>query len=273
MASWPFSFRWSPNSPHQILRLPRNQRPGRNRRSRSRLRRQRLHRRLHLRSRRHLSNSQRLPNHLRRDPFDAFLIKIRPSGTGASDLAYGTFLGGAGLDQALAISVDAAMPATAYVTGTTQSTIPHEWNKCRRAIHPEGNCEGKCERFCLRHRPRCHHRDDVASLLHLSRRHTIRLWPECRRPCPQRALHLRQNHLMGSPWFNNLQPFTGNEDAFVAKFDPTAADPASLIYATPLAGTATPGGTAVTDGNAIAADELGDVFVAGRSTSSDFQAA
>jgi hypothetical protein len=72
------------------------------------------------------------------------------------------------------------------------------------------------------------------------------------------------------PWFNNLQPFTGNEDAFVAKFDPTASGPASLIYATPIAGTAPPGGTAVTDGNAVAADALGDVYVAGRSTSSDF---
>ncbi len=51
------------------------------------------------------------------DPFDAFVIKIRPSGTGPSDLAYGTFLGGAGLDQALAISVGAAMrpPLTSQV--------------------------------------------------------------------------------------------------------------------------------------------------------------
>ena len=72
------------------------------------------------------------------------------------------------------------------------------------------------------------------------------------------------------PWLNNSQPFNGNEDAFVAKLDPTSSGPASLIYATPLAGTALPGGTAVTDGNAIAAGVSGNVYVAGRSTSSDF---
>jgi hypothetical protein len=52
-----------------------------------------------------------------------------PAPTGAS-LVYSTLFGGSGsestqnpgLDQALAISVGAAMPATAYVTGTTQST-------------------------------------------------------------------------------------------------------------------------------------------------------
>jgi hypothetical protein len=75
---------------------------------------------------------------------------------------------------------------------------------------------------------------------------------------------------VGFSLVNNLQPFTGNEDAFVAKLNPTVAGPASLIYATPLAGTAPPGGTAVTDGNAVAAGSSGEVYVAGRSTAADF---
>jgi hypothetical protein len=62
------------------------------------------------------------------DPFDAFVIKIRPSGTGASDLAYGTFLGGAGLDQALAISVGAAMrqPPTSQAPPIRRISRPME---------------------------------------------------------------------------------------------------------------------------------------------------
>ena len=50
-------------------------------------------------------------------------MKILPSGNGAQDLSYGTFLGGSGSDQALAIAVSTnSLPGTVYVTGTTQST-------------------------------------------------------------------------------------------------------------------------------------------------------
>src|SRR5208282_1611831 len=37
------------------------------------------------------------------DPFDGFVMKILPSGNGPADLSYATFLGGSGMDQALAI--------------------------------------------------------------------------------------------------------------------------------------------------------------------------
>ena len=49
-------------------------------------------------------------------------MKILPSGNGPADLSYATFLGGSGMDQALAIAVGTQLPGTAYVTGTTQST-------------------------------------------------------------------------------------------------------------------------------------------------------
>jgi hypothetical protein len=39
----------------------------------------------------------------------------------AADLSYGTFLGGSGMDQALAIAVGTELSGTVYVTGTTQS--------------------------------------------------------------------------------------------------------------------------------------------------------
>jgi Beta-propeller repeat len=52
---------------------------------------------------------------------DGFVMKILLSGNGVADLSYGTFVGGSGIDQALAITVGTQLPGTAYVTGTTQS--------------------------------------------------------------------------------------------------------------------------------------------------------
>jgi hypothetical protein len=51
------------------------------------------------------------------DDFDAFVVKLNPTGTG---LVYSTYLGGSGEDGAYGIAVDAA--DNAYVTGYTKST-------------------------------------------------------------------------------------------------------------------------------------------------------
>jgi hypothetical protein len=48
--------------------------------------------------------------------WDAFVVKLNPSGTG---LVYGTYLGGSGADQAWSVAVDGG--GNAYVTGDTQS--------------------------------------------------------------------------------------------------------------------------------------------------------
>ena len=205
------------------------------------------------------------------DPFDAFVIKIRPSGTGASDLAYGTFLGGAGLDQALAISVGAAMPATAYVTGTTHSTnFPTNGTNAAAQSTLKGTAKGSANAFFSAIAQDA--TTGMTSLLYStylggtqsdSGLSVVSVAPT--------AVYVAgKTTSWDFPWFNNFQPFTGNEDAFVAKLNPTVAGPASLIYATPLAGTAPPGGTAVTDGNAVAARSSGEVYVAGRSTAADF---
>ncbi len=72
------------------------------------------------------------------------------------------------------------------------------------------------------------------------------------------------------PWEDNFQPFNGDGDAFVAKLDSTAAGAASLLYASPLGGTAGPGVSAIANGNAIAADGIGHIYLAGRTTAADF---
>ena len=75
------------------------------------------------------------------------------------------------------------------------------------------------------------------------------------------------------PWHDNLQPFNGAGDAFIAKLDPTSAGSASLIYATPLGGTSPVGGRASALGNGVAADNAGHVYVAGATTSGNFPTA
>lgn len=52
---------------------------------------------------------------------DAFLMKIAPGSTGATDLVYATLLGGSGADQAFAVALDSANPPNTYVTGSSQS--------------------------------------------------------------------------------------------------------------------------------------------------------
>jgi hypothetical protein len=205
------------------------------------------------------------------DPFDAFVIKIRPSGTGPSDLAYGTFLGGAGLDQALAISVGAAMPATAYVTGTTHSTnFPTNGTNAAAQSTLKGTAKGSANAFFSAIGQDA--TTGMTSLLYSTYLGGTQSDSglSVASVAPTAVYVAGKTTSWDFPWFNNLQPFTGNEDAFVAKLNPTVAGPASLIYATPLAGTAPPGGTAVTDGNAVAASASGEVYVAGRSTAADF---
>jgi hypothetical protein len=200
------------------------------------------------------------------DPFDAFVIKIRPSGTGASDLAYGTFLGGAGRDEALSIAVGAAMPATAYVTGTTRSAN-FPTNGTNAAA--QSNLKGIANAFFSAIAQDA--TTGMTSLLYS----TYLGGTQTDSGLGVAAVAPNAVYIAGRttswdfPWLDNFQPFAGNEDAFVAKLDPTAAGAMSLIYVTPLAGAAPTGDTAVTDGNAITADTSGQVYVAGRSTASD----
>ena len=75
------------------------------------------------------------------------------------------------------------------------------------------------------------------------------------------------------PWHDNLQPFNGAGDAFVAKFDPTSSGSSSFFYASPLGGTSMVSEPASATGNGIATDGAGHVYVAGFTTSADFPTA
>jgi hypothetical protein len=53
---------------------------------------------------------------------DAFVTKLSPSGTGASDLVYSTYLGGTGAEVGASIALD--VNNNAYITGQTDSPVP-----------------------------------------------------------------------------------------------------------------------------------------------------
>jgi hypothetical protein len=203
-------------------------------------------------------------------PFDGFVMKITPAGKGASDLSYATFLGGASSDKALSIAVGANLPATAYVTGSTQSTNfptngtvaafqtvlnpnPGATNAFLSVISQDANTGVTTLAY--------------SSYLGGSQTDTGQgVW----------FTAVNQIYVAGTttsfdfPRQNNFQPFNGDSDAFVALLDPTSPAGVSLIYSTPLGGTAALGLTAGSRGNAVAVDASGNVYVAGATTTADF---
>ena len=121
---------------------------------------------------------------------DAFFTRLNPTGAGAADLLYSTFLGGAGEDIANGVAVDGA--GSAYLTGETTSS-----------------------------------------------------------PFPTTA---------GA--FDTT--FGGVREAFVSKLNPTASGAASLVYSTYL------GGTTADRGLGVSVDSSGAVCVAGSTASANF---
>ncbi|HXY36049.1 MAG TPA: choice-of-anchor D domain-containing protein, partial [Planctomycetaceae bacterium] len=203
---------------------------------------------------------------------DAFLMKISPLGAGSQDLVYATELGGSGEDEALAVAVDSANPPNAYVTGLTQSSN----------FPTNGSVAG------------------YQSVLHVNATSNAFLSVISQNAGSGMTALAYSTYLGGSssdaaqgvsvgasnavyvagsatsydfPWKDNLQPFNGAGDAFVAKIDPTSSAAASLIYATPLGGTSPPGGSAGASANAVATDGAGHAYVAGVTTSGNFPTA
>lgn len=201
---------------------------------------------------------------------NAFVMKILPSGNGDSDLSYGTFLGGGAMDQALAITVGQDVPGTAYITGTTTSPdfpVNGTVAPFQSALKGEGN--GNANAF-------------IAVIGQQTNGMTVLTYSSYLGGSQSDGglgiFFAAANvvYVTGSakswdfPWMNNLQPFSGDEDAFVVKMDPTSAGPASLVYSTPLGGSAAAGVSATAQGNGIAADSVGNFYVAGATTAGNF---
>jgi hypothetical protein len=204
--------------------------------------------------------------------YNGFVMKILPSGAGPQDLSYGTLLGGSGSDQALAIAVGEELPGTVYVTGTTQSAnfpVNGTIGPLQSAL--DGDANGTANAF-------------VSVIAQLPSGATKLAYSSYLGGSQSDAglgiffAATNQIYVTGRakswdfPWQYNFQPFSGDEDAFVAEIDATSAGPASLLYATPLGGSAAAGMTATAQGNGIAADAAGNFYVAGATNAGNFPA-
>jgi Abnormal spindle-like microcephaly-assoc'd, ASPM-SPD-2-Hydin len=204
------------------------------------------------------------------DPFDGFVMKIMPAGNGAADLSYATFLGGASSDKALAIAVGANLPATAYVTGSTQSSnFPTDGAVTALQTSLKGTANAFLSVIS---------QDPTTGMTSLAYSSYLggsetdtgqSVWFDA----------VNEIYVTGTttswdfPWQDNFQPFNGDSDAFVTMLDPTSSAAASLLYSTPLGGTAPVGVTAGSSGNAVTVDPSGNVYVVGGTTTADFPTA
>jgi hypothetical protein len=206
------------------------------------------------------------------DPSDAFLMEIFPGGQGAADVIYATLLGGSGLDEALAVAVDDSVPENAYVTGTTQSAnFPTNGTVAPYQSNLHVNATANAFLSVVAQNPAT----GMTSLAYS----TYLGGSAMDAGQGVTATAFNSVYITGAakswdfPWHDNLQPFNGSSDGFVAKLDPSAAGAPSLIYATPVGGTAPTGLTVAASASAIVADGFGDVYVAGQTTAADFPTA
>lgn len=207
---------------------------------------------------------------------DGFVMKIAPLGQGTGDLVYATFIGGSGIDEITAIAVDSGIAPKAYVTGETQSpdfpvngaNAPFQ-NALRANPHESGSANAFLAVIS---------QNSTSAATSLS--YSSYLGGSLTDSGLSIAVAAPNSVYVGGrtdspdfPWHDNLQPFNGTSDAFVAKLDPTSSGVASLVYATPLGGTSPLGGNVVASATGVAANDSGTVYVTGTTTASDFPSA
>ena len=203
---------------------------------------------------------------------DAFLMKISPLGKGSQDLVYATLIGGSGSDQALAVALDSLTTPNAYVTGATQSSdfpMHGATGAYQGTLHTSATANAF---LAVVGQDALSGQTSLKYSTYLGGSETDA--GQGIAVAAQNAVYVTgKTTSWDFPWHDNLQPFNGAGDAFVAKLDPTSAGSASLIYATPLGGTSPTGGSANAAGNGIVADTSGHVYLAGATTSANFPTA
>ncbi len=189
---------------------------------------------------------------------NAFFMELNSSGTAPA--VYATFLGGSGADSAQAIALDPSCTTTncdAYVTGQTTSL-----NFPVSATTYQKSPAGGTDAFVAEIDPAG---SGTTSLLYSTYfggagndiGYGIAVDPS------------GDAYITGSTTSSNLpvtsgvyqSALNGSQDAFVAELDPTGS---GLTYSTYL------GGSGVDSAAAIAVDSLGDAFVTGNTTSTNF---
>ncbi|MFZ0411584.1 MAG: choice-of-anchor D domain-containing protein, partial [Candidatus Acidiferrales bacterium] len=218
---------------------------------------------------------------------DGFLMKIAPSGNGPGDLIYATLVGGQGADQVLAIALGSQSPATLYAVGTTQNLLadaPHAGlfggvvpvNAGFQPSYAAGGTNG----FLAAVGENVTDAGTVATTLEYltyigggsqesDSAVSVAVTPAAT-PLSNGVYVAGTATSPTFPWLDNAAPMNGTQAAYLMKIDATQVGGASLLYATPLGGSAPAGTTTATSGAAVATDGAGHVFAAGETTAPDF---
>jgi hypothetical protein len=195
---------------------------------------------------------------------NAFVTKINPSLAGAASLVYSTYLGGNGQDQASGIAVDTS--GNAYVTGATYEsanfpTTAGAYQPTRggsaddNAFMTKFNATGSALVYSTFLGSSSHtYSSDGGSAIAVDGHGDAYVTGSTESNFPTTTGAFQTT------------PIGGNE-AFVAKFDPSQAGSASLVYSTFLGGSGAVGGDSAFG---IAVDGSGNAYVTGQTGSTDF---
>ena len=189
---------------------------------------------------------------------DIFVTRINTNASGDPSLVYSTYLGGNGDDYGLGIAVDAL--GNAYVSGRTSSTNFPTLNQFQNYV-------GSLDAILTKLNP------EGTALLYSTYyggSSTDYAWGVAV-DANQHAYITGQAVSANLGMRNAYQPtFGGVVDAFLARFNTTAAGDASLVYATYFGGSNDDyaGGRGLLDvGHGVAVDASGNAFLAGQTMS------
>ncbi len=201
-------------------------------------------------------------------PAGAFLAVLDPS-AGPVGLVYGTFLGGTGNDEAVAVAVGGN--GDAYITGRTTSddfpTTPNAMDtNCAHDAVDDDCSAGTFDTFVTVLKPGTEGADDLVYSTYLgggigSFGRDISVKPGCRYECLVFVTGSTKSVDFPTTASALLDGHSGEADTFVTVINTAAdSDPSNdLVYSTLFGGA---------EGMAIAADDLGRAYVAGHASGS-----
>ncbi|HYE16389.1 MAG TPA: SBBP repeat-containing protein [Pyrinomonadaceae bacterium] len=193
---------------------------------------------------------------------DAFMARFSPDGAGAADLVYATYLGGTGDERARGVAADS--DGAAYVVGSTNS---NGFPTTAGAFDTGFN--GGTDGFVTKIDTTATGSSSLAYSTFFGGTGADQVNAVLVDSAATPNVYVAGTTSSAASTFpvtaGSAQPaLAGHSDAFFSRIDPSQAGAAALAYSTFV------GGGGAEDGNAIARDSSGRIYVAGRTQSTNF---